>query len=199
MIRAEQRQREKLEAAQAPRGLAQHLSPLSFLISCTLGLSRSSSPACAFQPLGLGSPCVLSLEWSHPSHDFLTSPRPKSFSFWVSQEWRGQLFFSGCPSHKSVVTGFNSFSLQDCSYELLLGNLASGSCFYPESILINYELKNDQVQDKELSNIQVFARLPSPKLPLTLSSLHHTFMTPSCYGQLISQSPLRPCRVQTAS
>lgn len=54
-IRAECSQRRELEAAQAPCGLAQHLSPLSFLISCTPGHSRSSPTACAHQPLGLGS------------------------------------------------------------------------------------------------------------------------------------------------
>lgn len=54
-IRAECSQRRELEAAQAPCGLAQHLSPRSFLISCTPGHSRSSPTACAHQPLGLGS------------------------------------------------------------------------------------------------------------------------------------------------
>ena len=50
-----QEQEQELEAAQAPCGLAQYLSPLFFLISCTPGHSRSSPPACAFQPLGLSS------------------------------------------------------------------------------------------------------------------------------------------------
>ena len=53
--RAEWRQGGELEAAQAPRGLAQCLSPLFFLICCTPGHSRSSPPACALQPLGLSS------------------------------------------------------------------------------------------------------------------------------------------------
>lgn len=54
-IRAEWSQRQELEAAQAPCRLAQYLSPLSFLISCTPGHSRSFPAACAFQPLGLSS------------------------------------------------------------------------------------------------------------------------------------------------
>ena len=127
-------------------------------------------PHCLCTPAsGTRLPCALSQEWSHSSYDCLTSPRPKSFSSWVSQERRGLSFSLGCTSHKSVATGCSYFSLQDHSDELLLGNLASGSCFYPESMLVNYEPKKEQAQE-DFPNTQVWVRPPSPK------PLHRLFL-----------------------
>ena len=153
MIRTKWRQEQELEAAQAPCGQAQYLSPLFFLISCTPGHSRSSPLACAFQPLGLSSH-VPSPRNDLIPHMSVSQAPGQSFSSWFSQEWSGHSFSFGCPLHKSVLTRCSYFSLQDHNYRLLLGNFVSDLCFYPESILVNYESKKEQVQEDFL-NIQI--------------------------------------------
>ena len=127
-ISAEWRQRQELETAKSHAGWP-NIS-LSFLISCTPGYSESTPPACAFQPLGVGSHGPSPWNDLAP-HFYGPKPNPKPsllryFPWSPMSEEENSLSFAD-PSHKAELTRFSYFYLQCHSYELLLKEPTSGS------------------------------------------------------------------------